>query len=160
MTDELYKEADEKVKKDPALKQSVQLLLSDKASQASQVVMELDARMSKTNFQTNGAASIAVLAFIGSGKSPNFLYSALLVFVAGVIAAALQVRFQHKTYIDYGDRLSKARHALRKAEFNLASALDRSGTELIYERLEIGLGWLSQGLFVAGVLLSTWAFLK
>ncbi len=160
MTDELYTEADEKVKEDPALKRSVQLLLSDKANDAIQVVMELDTRMSKTNFQTNGAASIAVLAFIGSGTAPHFLYLALLVFVAGVIVAALQVRFQYKTYKDYADRLSKARHALRKAEFNLASALDRSGTELFYERLEIGLGWLSQGLFVAGVVLSTWAFLK
>lgn len=123
-------------------------------------VAELDVRLSRNNLLTNGAAAIALLAFISTGNAPPYSAVPLIIFVVGVIASGIEVRSQMNYFGVVHKRILAQKSTVRSNEFDFEDFRKQYPKELFYKYAEHVLGWISQLSFMAGVAISAWIFWK
>lgn len=152
-TDELI---DTNMKSNPDLQRKALELLQNQAHKTLEKYLDLDERLSRLNLQTNGAAAIAILAFVGSGLAPGKIHYPLAIFVLGVIASGFQVRSQMNHYLSFLNRLSKQRKKIREHQFQIGDVDAKAKGEMLYDHAHRAMGWLSQFCFISGVVVSSW----
>jgi len=121
---------------------------------------ELDKRLTNTNFLTNGTGAVAVLTFMGSNPAPTLIKIALITFTLGIIATGIELR----ALLVYFRKISEDNH--RRNQGFYSNKLTAKKVGIIPENvgkttmlINHYAGWVSQLLFVVGVILGVTSFL-
>lgn len=135
-------------------------ILLMKGREALDISLELDKRLTNTNFLTNGGGAVATLTFLTTNSSIPSLKIALVLFTLGVVATGIELRALLKFFHTvHEDAIRRHCEFIGNSMTAREAGLGDEGVGRVYKQVNSFAGYFSQLCFISGVLVGAYALL-
>lgn len=135
-------------------------VLLKKGRETLEISLDLDKRLTNTNFLTNGGGAVAVLTYLATNPSIPALKVSLVLFTIGVIATGIELRALLKFFGElHNDASKRLRGFLNDTMTAREAGLGGENVGWIHKKVNHYAGWASQLCFIGGVLVGAYGFL-
>ena len=133
-------------------------ILEAQAKTSFEAAVAADKWLTQHNFLVNAGGAAAVLSYLGSGTAPVFAVIPLSLFLLGVIASGVEIRYLMRLHAELHQDAIRRRSGFVSDKYSVAEAADVQAPSKTTRNINHYCGLIAQGSFIIGALLGFLGF--
>lgn len=125
-------------------------ILMNQVNTSFAAVVGTDKWLRQHNFLINAGGAAAVLAYLSSENADSFLIYPLVIFLAGVVASGIEIRYLLKVHRELQEDARRRRGGFVLNQFNIAQAGDVQAPKPFTKNMSHYSGLVAQAVFAIG----------
>jgi hypothetical protein len=138
---------------DRQLAEQLCAILAAQVKTSFEAAIAADKWLTQHNFLVNAGGAAAVLSFIGSGTAPAFTFVPLSLFLLGVIASGVEIRYLMKLHGELHQDAIRRRGGFVADKLTVAETADVQAPRKITRNINHYCGLIAQVAFIVGSLI-------
>lgn len=134
-------------------------ILEAQAKTSFNAIVETDKWLTQHNFLVNAGGAAAVLSYLSSNPTPTFAIIPLTIFLLGVIASGIEIRYLRKVHSELHEDAIRRRSGFVSNTFSVAQAADVQAPKNVTKKINHYSGLIAQLSFLVGCVVGIWGFL-
>jgi hypothetical protein len=122
-------------------------------------IVETDKWLTQHNFLVNAGGAAAVLSYLSSDTPPTFAVIPLTIFLLGVIASGIEIRYLMKIHSELHEDAIRRRSGFVSNIFSIAQSADVQAPKTITKKINHYSGLVAQASFIVGCVVGIWGLL-
>ena len=122
-------------------------------------VVETDKWLTQHNFLVNAGGAGAILGYLSSTPTPTYAIAPLIIFLVGVIASGIEIRYSLKTHYELHKDAMRRRGGFVSDELSVAQAADVQAPLEFTKNVNHYSGIVAQASFLIGCIAGIWGFI-